>query len=149
MKKFSISDEKIRGKQVLVAEDEASVVRLIRFLLEGEGFKVTSVANGVECLQAINETRPDLLILDIMMPVMDGFQTLSILKGNADTKDIPVIILSARKEEKDIFRGLFDGADSYLTKPFPAMSLLAAVKRILAVKSEAAKKKSKKAIHPK
>jgi CheY-like chemotaxis protein len=124
------------AKRVLVVDDHPPTVRLIRAALENEGLEVAAAANGAECLLAISSQPPDLLVLDVIMPVMDGFQTLRVLKENPDTRALPVIILSIRGAKEDIARGLVGGADFYLTKPFQMPELVAAVKRILAISED-------------
>jgi DNA-binding response OmpR family regulator len=119
------------AKRVLVVDDEASIVRMVSKHLEGAGFEVAAARNGAECLLAVESQRPDLVILDVIMPVMDGFQTLRTLREKSDTQDLPVIMLTARREDEDILRGLMGRADLYLTKPFDTTELILAVKRIL------------------
>jgi len=123
-------------KRVLVVDDHPPTVRLIRKALEQEGLRVTSARNGAECLLAIQDERPDLLILDVIMPVLDGFQTLRVLREREDTKDLRVIILSIRSDDQDILKGLSTGADIYVTKPFKMEELLLAAKRLLQIGHE-------------
>lgn len=118
---------------VLVVDDHPPTVRLIQNALEQEGFSVISAANGAECLIAVHENRPDLVVLDVIMPVMDGFQTLRVLRENRDTKALPVVILSIRDSDQDVLEGWRTGADLYLTKPFRIEDLVAAVKRVLEI----------------
>ncbi len=119
------------AKQVLVVDDHPPTVRLIQNALEQEGFSVTTATNGAECLIAVHENRPDLVVLDVIMPVMDGFQTLRVLRESAKTKKLPVVILSIRDSDKDVLEGWRVGADLYLTKPFRLDDLIAAVRRVL------------------
>ena len=123
-------------KRVLVVDDHPPTVRLIRKALEQEGLRVTSARNGAECLLAIQDERPDLLILDVIMPVLDGFQTLRVLREREDTKDLRVIVLSIRSDDQDILKGLSTGADIYVTKPFKMEELLLAAKRLLQIGHE-------------
>ena len=123
-------------KRVLVVDDHPPTVTLIGNALENEGLAVTTARNGAECLLAIDKERPDLVVLDVIMPVMDGFQTLRVLREQDATKELPIIILSIRSSDRDILKGLTTGADIYLTKPFKIVDLVTAVKRILAVTSE-------------
>ena len=116
---------------ILVVDDHPPTVRLIQNALEHEGFSVISAANGAECLIAVHENRPDLIVLDVIMPVMDGFQTLRVLRENRETKALPVVILSIRDSDQDVLEGWRIGADLYLTKPFRIDDLVAAVKRVL------------------
>ena len=119
------------SKRVLVVDDEPSVVRVLRSALELEGFGVSTAANGAECLLAAEANLPDLIVLDLNMPVMDGFQTLRVLRDKPETRSIPVIVLTARVEDADVVQALMTGADLYLMKPFEAPELLAAVNRLL------------------
>ena len=121
----------MESKRILVVDDHPPTVRLIQNALEQEGFSVASAANGAECLLALHRELPDLVVLDVIMPVMDGFQTLRILRENAQTKHLPVIILSIRDSDKDVLEGWQTGVDLYLTKPFQMDELVAAVKRLV------------------
>jgi DNA-binding response OmpR family regulator len=121
----------MESKRVLVVDDHPPTVRLIRNALEQEGFSVASAANGAECLIALHRELPDLVVLDVVMPVLDGFQTLRILREDAQTKHLPVIILSIRDSDKDVLEGWQTGVDLYLTKPFQMDELVAAVKRLV------------------
>lgn len=111
-------------KRILIVEDDESIGELLRDYLEINGFSVHICINGIEGLKSINEGEYDLLILDVMLPGMDGFE---ILKRIRDEKDIPVLIVSAKKEEVDKIRGLRLGADDYITKPFSPGELVARV----------------------
>jgi two-component system alkaline phosphatase synthesis response regulator PhoP/two-component system response regulator VicR len=119
-------------KRVLAVDDEPGTLHLIRMALEGHGLEVATAANGAECLLAVQQP-PDLIILDVMMPVLDGFQTLRALRENEATKHLPVIMLTARSQDHDVVRGWMSGVDMYLTKPFEVKQLLTAVDRILEV----------------
>ncbi len=119
------------SKKIVLAEDEPQIARLIEFKLKKEGYSVTSKENGEEALKAIKEDKPDLVLLDIMMPVMGGYEVLRRLKEDEDLKSIPVIMLTARAQEKDVVKGIGMGAEDYITKPFHPAELLARVKRIL------------------
>jgi DNA-binding response OmpR family regulator len=96
-----------------------------------EGYKVTTANDGVEGLEKARADRPDIVLLDIMMPRMDGLQVTKELKGNADTKDIPIILLSAKAQASDVQVGKEMGADDYLTKPFDPLELLERVNELL------------------
>ena len=119
--------------RVLVVDDHPPTVRLIQNALEQEGFSVITATNGAECLIAVHQDSPDVVILDVIMPVMDGLQTLRVLRENEATKTLPVIVLSVRDSDQDVLDGWRIGADLYLTKPFKLDDLLAAVKRIIEV----------------
>jgi DNA-binding response OmpR family regulator len=120
-------------KRVLVVDDHPPTVKIIRRALEGEGLDVCEAANGADCLLAVASEQPDLVILDVVMPVMDGFQTLRVLREQEETKLLPVIMLTGRKEDHEVLRGWMSGVDMYLTKPFQVPELLAAARRILSV----------------
>lgn len=114
--------------KVLVVDDECNIVELIRYNLEREGFSVITAGDGAVAVKLAREEKPDLIILDIMLPVQDGLTVCRILQQDAVTKRIPIIMLSARKEELDKVVGLELGADDYLTKPFSIRELLARVR---------------------
>lgn len=118
-------------RKIVLAEDEPQIARLIEFKLKKEGYDVTWKENGEEALKAIKADKPDLILLDIMMPVMDGYEVLRRLKEDENLTDIPVIMLTARSQEKDVVKGIDLGAEDYITKPFHPAELLARVKRIL------------------
>ncbi len=123
-------------KKIVLAEDEPQIARLIEFKLKKEGYDVTWRENGEEALKAIKGDKPDLILLDIMMPVMDGYEVLRRLKEDENLKSIPVIMLTARAQEKDVVKGIDMGAEDYITKPFHPAELLARVKRILGKETE-------------
>ena len=119
------------AKKIVLAEDEPQIARLVEFKLKKEGYQVTWKENGEEALEAIKAEEPDLVILDVMMPVMDGYEVLRRLKEDENLKSIPVIMLTARAQERDVVKGIDLGAEDYITKPFHPAELLARVKRIL------------------
>jgi DNA-binding response OmpR family regulator len=125
------------ARRVLVVDDEPPTVQLIRTALEREGLEVGTAGNGAEALLAIESDPPDLVILDVIMPVVDGFETLRLLRKNPKTKALPVIMLTARREDEDVLQGWMTGVDLYLTKPFEIDDLLLAAKRILSAAGEA------------
>jgi len=116
---------------VLVVDDHPATVQLIKSALEGLGLEVEAAENGAECLLAVSGKRPDLIILDVVMPVMDGFQTLQVLQQSAELRDIPVIMLTARSDDADVAFGWRWGVSSYLTKPFSVEHLVVLVRRVL------------------
>lgn len=118
----------VSGKTVLVVDDEPHVVEFIAMNLELEGFRVVRAANGYEALEKAAKEMPDLVVLDIMMPDIDGFETLEKLR---DISAIPVIFLSAKGEEVDRIRGLDLGADDYITKPFGPRELVSRIRAVL------------------
>lgn len=117
-------------KKILAVDDERHIVRLIQVNLERAGYEVITAYDGREALKKIDEERPDMVVLDVMMPYMDGLETLKLIRANPDTRDMPVIMLTAKAQDQDVFRGYSHGVDIYLTKPFNPMELLTFVKRI-------------------
>jgi DNA-binding response OmpR family regulator len=116
---------------VLVVDDHPPTVHLIKSALEALEMQVSTAANGAEALLAIDRDPPDLIVLDVMMPVMDGFQVLQVLQQSEETKEIPVIMLTAKSSDRDVAHGWRWGVTSYLTKPFSIDSLVALVRRVL------------------
>lgn len=116
--------------KILVCDDERHIVRLIQVNLERHGYTVVTAYDGKEGLEKARAEKPDLMVLDVMMPYMDGFEVLKTLKREPDTENLPVIMLTAKAQDKDVFEGYHYGADMYLTKPFNPMELIAFVKRI-------------------
>jgi len=119
------------GNRVLVVDDEPNVVSVIRDALTREGFSVLSAQDGAECLQKVESEQPDLVILDVNMPVMDGFKVLYALRESEDTRNLPVVMLTVREERGDELAGWMAGADLYLKKPCKMEDLVAGVKRLL------------------
>lgn len=117
-------------KRILVVEDDRDINELIRYNLEREGFDVLSLFDGAEVLEVASTRRPDLILLDLMLPEVDGLEICRQLKGEDKTKDIPVIMITAKGTEADIVIGLSIGADDYLPKPFSPQVLLARIKVI-------------------
>ena len=116
---------------ILVVDDEEDIVKLITFHLTKEGYIVESASSGTEALEYAFKSPPDLVILDIMLPEIDGLEVCRRLRGNAGTAAIPVLMLSARKEELDKVLGLELGADDYMVKPFSVRELVARVRAML------------------
>ena len=119
------------AKTILAVDDERNIVRLVQVNLERNGYRVITAFDGREALEKIAVERPDMVISDVMMPYMDGFELLRSLKRNQSTRDIPVILLTAKAMDADVTAGWQSGADCYLTKPFNPAELVAFVKRIL------------------
>ncbi len=103
----------------------------LRSRLEFEGFVVATAADGKDALQRIVNQKPDLILLDVMMPAMNGYQVCRELKGNADTRSIPILMLTAKSQESDKFWGKEAGADAYVTKPFDMDELIAEMRALL------------------
>ena len=117
--------------KILVAEDERDIRELISFTLQFAGFEVELVSNGVAAVEKATEVVPDLILMDVCMPRMTGYQACEALKQNPTTKNIPVIFLSAKGQESEIQEGLEVGAQEYILKPFAPEALTAQVKRVL------------------
>ncbi len=117
-------------RKILAVDDEKHIVKLVEVNLERHGYEVITAHDGKEALQKVEEESPDLIVLDVMMPYMDGFEVLQSLRRNPSTREIPVIMLTAKAQDADVFRGWQSGVDCYLTKPFNPMELVAFVKRI-------------------
>ena len=116
---------------ILVVDDEVDIQELVRYNLRKEGFSVYTVGSGEEALVAAEEIRPAAVVLDLMLPGIDGVQVCSRLKRRESTKEIPVIMLTAKSEEADMVTGLETGADDYITKPFSPKVLVARVRAVL------------------
>jgi two-component system alkaline phosphatase synthesis response regulator PhoP/two-component system response regulator VicR len=118
------------AKKILVVDDERHIVRLVQVNLERAGYTVVTAYDGREALQKVDAEHPDLIVLDVMMPYMDGFETVKRLRANPATRDLPVIMLTAKAQDQDVFQGYSHGVDIYLTKPFNPIELLTFIKRI-------------------
>ena len=116
---------------VLVVEDEAALATMLRYNLEKQGFRVEEASDGQEALTRISEAQPDLVLLDWMLPVMSGIEVCRQIRRRPGTRDLPVIMVSARTEDQDAVRGLNTGADDYITKPFHMDALLARMRALL------------------
>lgn len=124
--------EEMSGKsRILIADDEPHIRRILQFLLENEGFEVEMAEDGRQALEKMADWRPDLVLLDVMMPHLDGFAVLKEIRGNFDTAHTPVIMLTAKGEQEDRIQGLQDGANDYLTKPFDQPELILRVRNLL------------------
>ncbi len=130
-KKHNISVSTVTPKKILVVDDNPLLLRVLSHLLESENFRVITALDGPEALKIIHKEMPDLIILDIIMPEMDGMEVMSKIKSNLNTRFIPVIILTSKTDIDDEVQGLEAGADYYLTKPVSSKKLLAWVKKLL------------------
>ncbi len=119
-------------KKILIVEDEESLLKLESILLISKGFEVKGVPNGRAALEAVAEDKPDLVLLDIMLPEIDGFEVCRQLKSDPATRHIPVIMLTAKKSREDMVRGEKVGADWYITKPFKSAMVIETIQRFLA-----------------
>ena len=118
-------------EKILVVDDEQDLVKLVRFNLEKDGYKVISAFNGEDALFLARKERPDLIVLDLMLPGIDGLEVCKKLKADTELVNIAVIMLTAKGEESDITLGLKLGADDYVTKPFSPKELVARVQAVL------------------
>jgi DNA-binding response OmpR family regulator len=118
----------VERRRILVVDDEERMVRFIRMNLEHDGFQVSEAFNGKQAIQKLRDVTPDLILLDIMMPDLDGFEVLETVR---EITNVPVIMLTAKGEEDDRVRGLEGGADDYVTKPFSPRELVSRVKAVL------------------
>ncbi len=118
-------------EKILIVEDEEDVQELIRYNLEKDGYLTQIAANGREALDKAKSGVPDLVLLDLMLPEVDGLDVCKLLKADAETRSIPVVMLTAKGTEADIVAGLEMGADDYITKPFSPRVLLARVKAVI------------------
>src|SRR5436305_3619242 len=116
---------------ILVVDDDPKVVRVVEINLAQEGYQIRTAADGEEALAAVARERPDLVLLDVMMPRMDGFEALKRLKADPATAEIPIIMLTARAQDEDVFEGYGMGAQWYLTKPFEPGELRRVVRHLL------------------
>lgn len=119
------------GERVLVVDDEADIVALVAYHLAKSGFKVSTATSGLEALERARQEHPALIVLDLMLPDMSGFDVLATIRSEEPVADTPVLMLTARREEPDRIRGLSLGADDYLTKPFSPQELILRVNAIL------------------
>jgi two-component system KDP operon response regulator KdpE len=123
-----MAEENFRNKLILVVDDEERMARFIRLNLEHDGFQVIEAHKGMDAINELRTKMPDVVLLDVMMPDIDGFETLQLIR---ETSSIPVIMLTAKGEEDDRVRGLELGADDYVTKPFSPRELVSRVRAVL------------------
>lgn len=121
----------MRKAKILIVEDEKDIIELVQYNLEREGYAVAAVGEGEEALNLVKRNVPDLIVLDLMLPGIDGLEICRVLKHDPKTMGIPIIMLTAKSEEADVVVGLQMGADDYVTKPFSPKVLLARIKAIL------------------
>src|SRR5262245_4767222 len=118
------------AKKVLIVEDEKDILQLVKMYLEKEGFRTVTAANGAEALRQVRSERPDLVVLDLMLPEIDGLEVCKKLRVAPQTAMVPIIMLTAKSEESDTVVGLELGADDYIGKPFSTKALLARIKAL-------------------
>ncbi|MBM3178981.1 MAG: response regulator transcription factor [Chloroflexi bacterium] len=120
--------DSLERRRILVVDDEERMIRFIRMNLEHDGFQVSEAFNGKQAIQKMRDVTPDLILLDVMMPDLDGFEVLETVR---EFSNVPVIMLTAKGEEDDRVRGLEHGADDYITKPFSPRELVSRIKAVL------------------
>jgi two-component system alkaline phosphatase synthesis response regulator PhoP len=118
-------------EKILVVDDEEDILELVKYNLEREGFQITCAESGEKALKSTRHERPDLIVLDLMLPGIDGLEVARQLKQDLKTAGIPIVMLTAKGEEADIVTGLELGADDYITKPFSPRVLIARIKAVL------------------
>lgn len=123
-----MTETQLTNKRILVVDDEERIVRFIRLNLEQDGFQVEEAFSGKKAMDKLRQSLPDLIVLDVMLPDIDGFEVLRLIREN---NDVPVIMLTAKSEEDDRVRGLELGADDYVTKPFSPRELVSRVRAVL------------------
>jgi twitching motility two-component system response regulator PilG len=121
----------VAKKKILIVEDEESLLKLESILLTSKGYEVQGVGDGRAALEAISRSKPDLVLLDIMLPEIDGFEVCRRIKEDDETKHIPVIMLTAKKSREDMARGEQVGADWYITKPFKSAMVIETIQRFI------------------
>jgi len=128
---FQPMDKTAAPAQILVVEDERDIAALVAYHLTREGYRVRTAGGGPEALDAVSHERPDLIVLDIMLPGFTGYDVLKELRARPEGADIPVVVLTARREEMDRIKGFELGADDYVTKPFSPQELVLRVSAVL------------------
>ena len=118
-------------KRVLIADDEPNIVTSLEFLMEQAGYEIRIAANGAEALDVARSFRPDVVLLDVMLPVKSGYEVCQQLKSDPTTRDIRIVMVSAKGRDVEVAKALELGADAYVTKPFSTRDLVAKVREIL------------------
>jgi CheY-like chemotaxis protein len=126
-----VSEGDDRTRKVLVVDDEPHIVRLVSFALSNHGFDVIDAADGEEAIELARQEQPDIILMDVMMPVMDGLEASRRLKGDPKTAAIPIVMLSAKSQQYEQEAGLEGGAERYIVKPFTPKELVGEVHAIL------------------
>jgi len=121
----------MKPKKILIVDDEVDLVKTIKFSMEAEGYMVLASYNGEDALNQARKENPDLIVLDIMLPKLDGYKVCRLLKFDEQYKNIPILMLTAKTQEKDKSLGKETGADEYITKPFDMEELMKKVKSYL------------------
>ena len=120
-----------KNKKILIVDDEEDILELVSYNLIQNGFSVQTTTNGEQGLKLVRDTHPDLIVLDLMLPGIDGLDICRLLKSDPQTKSIPIVMLTAKGEESDVVKGLELGADDYVTKPFSPKVLVARINNVL------------------
>jgi DNA-binding response OmpR family regulator len=123
------------AKKILIADDEPNIVISLEFLMQRNGFEVKTAGDGEAALRLVNEFRPDLILLDIMLPLKSGYEVCQKIRENPDVSGMKIVMITAKGRDIEVAKGLAVGADAYITKPFSTQDLLDQVKQLL---SEAA-----------
>jgi len=137
----------VAKKTILVVDDEKDLLDLIEYNLKKEGFKVLKAENGEKGIEVAKEHKPDLVLLDVMMPKMDGLEAVEIMRKDNDLKRIPIIFLTARSDEKTEIEGLNRGGDDYITKPISTTKLVSRIKAVMRRFDESAEPVNKLEVH--
>ena len=125
----------VKQQRIVVADDDPIVIKFLTAIFQDEGFEVRSADDGEKALKVIGEGRPDLVILDLVMPYHDGFEICQKIRSTPATATVPVIILSMKEREQDALRAFEVGADDYIRKPFNALELVARARKLMAAQS--------------
>ena len=120
------------AKKILIAEDEPNIVISLEFLLKEAGYEVAIARDGLQALDLAGTLRPDLIVLDVMLPALNGFDVCRRIRGSSEVKDTKVLMLTARGRESEVEKGMAAGADAYMTKPFATRELVKVVAELLA-----------------
>jgi twitching motility two-component system response regulator PilG len=121
----------VDNHNILIVEDEESLLKLESILLTAKGYRVTGASDGSEALEALRKEKPDLVLLDVMLPRLDGFEVCKKIKSNPETCEVPVVMLTSLKSREDCAKALGAGADAYLTKPFNSLQLVETIQSML------------------
>ncbi len=119
--------------KILIVDDEPNIVLSLEFLMQSKGYSVAVARNGEQALRLASEFRPQLVLLDVMMPLVNGFEVCRRLRADPQQRGLKILILTARGRESEVKRGLNEGADAYVTKPFATQELIAAVEELLPI----------------
>jgi two-component system, OmpR family, alkaline phosphatase synthesis response regulator PhoP len=127
------------AKTILIVDDEPSILMTIQFLMKQQGYDVLTAERGEDALDLISRYKPDLVLLDIMLPGIDGYEVCEIIRLNPDYGEVEIVFLTAKGHETEIAEGLALGADAYITKPYSNVELLAKVKELLQIQNSSEK----------